>query len=131
MNRKLCKRSSGRRARARGWLHSAGQRYCAAMIPQARKLRATQVPKRACGDTRDSLPEARSCCRTIIRQNPVRLGRLSFLPNTGHNVRHTEPARDAICDYEEFKLSNRLRRRQQTTGEVRLMADSLSSAPTD
>jgi hypothetical protein len=33
MNRKLCKRSSGRRARARGWMHSAGQRYRAAMIP--------------------------------------------------------------------------------------------------
>src|SRR5262245_61567324 len=101
------------------------------MIPQATKPRATQIPKRACGDTRDSLPEACSCCRTMIRQNSVRLNRLNFLPSTGHEVQRNEPARDATCDYDSFKLSNRLRCRQQTTGEVRLMADCLSSVPRD
>src|SRR5262245_9518194 len=64
INRKLCRTSSGRRASARGWSRSAGQRYRAAMIPQATKLTATLIPKRACGGTTDSLPQAYSCCLT-------------------------------------------------------------------
>src|SRR5262249_17233397 len=63
-NLKLCKRRSGRKARTRGWMSSAGQRDRNVVIPQARKLRAILVPNKACGGIMDSLPNARSCGRT-------------------------------------------------------------------
>ena len=66
---------------------------------------------------------------TMIRQNPVCLNRLGLLRKTGHNVRLTESPRVAKPIRDSFTVSNRLGRRQQTTGEVRVMSDSLSSAP--
>src|SRR5512145_2791146 len=72
MNRKLCKRSNGRRALARVFFCSAGQRYRAAMIPQIRKLRAMLAPKTACGDTTDSFLKpcvARQLQRLVGRRN--------------------------------------------------------------
>src|SRR5262249_10539364 len=65
----------------------------------------------------------------MIRKNPVCLNRLGLLPKTGHNVRLTESPRVAKPIRDSFTVSNRLGRRQQTTGEVQLMSDSLSSAP--
>src|SRR5262249_29745773 len=66
---------------------------------------------------------------TMIRQNPVCLNRLGLLRKTGHNVRLTESPRVAKPIRDSFTVSNRLGRRQQTTGKVQLMSDSLSSAP--
>jgi len=58
MNRKLCRTSIGRRARARGRLRSAGQKYRTVTIPQAVKLRAILTPYNARWGIMDFFPEA-------------------------------------------------------------------------
>src|SRR5215471_11025014 len=57
MNRKPCKTSIGCRARARGRLRSAGQKYRAVTIPQAVKLRAILTPYNARWGIMDFFPE--------------------------------------------------------------------------
>ena len=59
----------------------------------------------------------------------VRLSPLVFLPKTSHKVQRTEPSRIANRTRDWFKVFNRLGRRQQTIGEVRLLSDSSSPAP--
>src|SRR5262245_55865701 len=58
INRKPCKKSIGRRARARGRLRSAGQKYRAVTTPQAVKLRAILTPYNARWGIMDCFPQA-------------------------------------------------------------------------
>src|SRR5262245_23042306 len=56
MNRKPCKTSNGRRARARGRVRRAGQTYRAVTIPHAMQLRTILIPNTARGGIMNSLP---------------------------------------------------------------------------
>jgi hypothetical protein len=58
MNRKQCRRRSGRRASAGGWRRSSGQMYHAVTSPQATKLKAIPVPYNANWDIMGSLTQA-------------------------------------------------------------------------
>ncbi len=57
-NRKLCKRSMGRRASVRGLLRSAGQTYCRTTIPHAAKLQGDTDCEQGLRRHHRSFPEA-------------------------------------------------------------------------
>src|SRR5262245_41366067 len=64
-NRKVCKRSNGRRASVRGTRRSAGQMYRFAMIPHEMKLRITLIPNIARRGIIDSVRQRQSVIDSV------------------------------------------------------------------
>src|SRR5215510_791541 len=64
-NRKVCKRSNGRRASVRGTRRSAGQMYRFAMIPHEMKLRTTLIPNIARRGIIDSVRQRQSVIDSV------------------------------------------------------------------
>src|SRR5262245_20563099 len=64
-NRKVCKRSNGRRASVRGTRRSAGQMYRFAMIPHEMKLRITLIPNIARRGIIDSVRQGQSVIDSV------------------------------------------------------------------
>src|SRR5215468_6701326 len=64
-NRKVCKRSNGRRASIRGTRRSAGQMYRFAMIPHEMKLRITLIPNIALRGIIDSVRQRQSVIDSV------------------------------------------------------------------